>query len=242
MPCTRVSCGAGPSCPAPASNVRCRMKAFLILLCLLPVAGLASPRKVPFFVPGLLPYTISLVVPESASVLAHELSVEGDSIQARIEVSSPGYLVEVSGPLADTLWSHDFGSGPSGSEGNTITVSYEPAAHLLLVHFQAYKWDHAHKLRFIGLDHQPPSVWEYSTAQQDILPLLSGREDFAAGHEYWIYPLRFVGSAVEFQCIPLNRPEAQAPHPFAQDQQWYRVTAWMDGKRKATPVKVDPVH
>ena len=218
------------------------MNAFITLLCLLPVAATAEPHKVPFSLPESLPFTVSLVLPKSVSIAAHEKTEGGDSIRAFIGDSDPGMLVEVSGPKGNTLWSHDFGSNLSAPEGNTITVSYQSKSRLLLVHYQGYKWDHAHKLLFIEPDHQPPSVREYSTAEKDILPLLKRQKDFAADYKYWIYPLRFTERGIEFECIPSQKPERQAAHPFAQDQQWYLVTATVDAKRKIITTDVKATH
>lgn len=218
------------------------MKVFLTLLCLLPVAATAESHKVPFALPEPLPFTVSLVLPESVSVAAHEMTDSGDSIRARIGDSSPGMFVEVSDHKGNTLWSHDFGSNLSAPEGNTITVSYQHKSRLLLVHYQGYKWDHAHTLLFIEPDHQPPSVLEYSTAEKDILPLLKRQKDFAGDYHYWIYPLRFTDRGVEFECIPSQKPDRQAAHPLAQDQQWYLVTATVDSKRKIIPTDVKTAH
>ncbi len=150
--------------------------------------------------------------------------------------------VEVSDFGGHTLWSHDFGFNLSASGGNEIEVCYQPNAHLLLVHYQGCKWDHAHQLLFVDPDHEPLSVSEYSAAEQDILPLLKRQKDFDADYNYWIYPLRFTGQGVEFECIPLQNPERQAVHPFAQEQHWYLVTATVDAKRKIVPVDVKATH
>jgi hypothetical protein len=219
------------------------MKAFLTLLCLLPLAATAATHKVVFSLPESLPFTVSLVLPESVSVAAHKKTDSGDSIHARIgDSEGAGMLVEVSDSRGNTLWSHDFGSNLSAPEGNEIEVSYQPNSRLLLVHYQGYKWDHAHKLLFVDPDHKPPSVREYSTAEKDILPLLKRQKDFASDYNYWIYPIRFTERGMEFECIPIQKPERQAAHPFAQDQQWYLVTATVDAKRKIIPTDVKATH
>ena len=215
------------------------MKTLFALFCLLPVVATAAPHIVPFSLPALLPFTVSLVLPESASVAAHEPTEGGDSIRARLGDSTAGMLVEVGSPKnGNTIWHHHFGSNLSASGGNTITVSYQPKSRLLLVHYEGYKWDHAHKLLFIEPDQQPPSVREYLTAEKDILPVLKRQKAFAAGYSYWIYPRRFSERGIEFECIPAQKPERQLAHPFAQDQQWYLVTAIVDAQRKVVAADI----
>jgi hypothetical protein len=186
---------------------------------------------------------VSLVLPESGTVGAHKQTETGDSIHARIgDTGATGLLVEIRDSAGKILWSHDFGFNDSAPEGCEVEVAYQPTSQLLLVHYQGYKWDHAHKLLFIEPKHTPPAVREYSTQDKDILPLLKRQKDFGSDYDYWIYPLRFTHRGVQFECIPIQKPERQSVHPFAQDQQWYLVTTTVDPKRKIVPTDVKATH
>ena len=147
----------------------------------------------------------------------------------------------ISDPKGKTLWSHDFGSNLSAPEGCKIELVCHPKLPLILVHYSGYKWDHDHKLLFIG-NAKAPSVHEYSDAEGDILRYLRRQKDFPADFRYLIYPLRFIEQGVEFECIPLQKPERQSAHPFAQEEPWYHVTTTINSSQKITPIDATTTH
>jgi hypothetical protein len=203
----------------------------------------AVPYKVPFSLPDSPPLTVALVLPAAKCLVAHYQTERGDLIQARVGGDDgPGMLVEVRDEQGRKLWSHDFGYNLSASEGNRVEVSYSAALRLLLVEYSGYKWDHQHKLLFVVPGKTQWAVREYRTADADLLPFLRRQKGFAADHEYFIYPCRLVERGVEFECVPLQKPERGFAHPFAQHQTWFSVTTTIGAKRKIVPVSAAVSH
>jgi len=213
------------------------MTKVLAFLFLLNTAIAAEPNKMRFELPKSLPLTVSLVLPKSGAVVAHEKTADGDKIRAQIpDDENAGMLVEISDSKEQRRWRYDFGFNSSRSDGCEIEVSYQPALRLLLVHYYGYKWDHEHKLLFVETGESSPVIREYDAAQKDILPVLKRRKDFPQGFEYSIRPYRFTERGIEFSCIPLQLPERQSVHPFAQDEPWYVVSTTVGPDRKVKPI------
>lgn len=217
------------------------MKVLLPLL-LIAATTSAEPKRVPFTLPRRLPVSVSIVLPDVDSVLSHKKTATGDRIAAKLtDIETEGLVVEISDSAGRVVWRHDFGFN-SSQESNSIEVACHPTLPLILVEYSGYKWDHDHKLLFI--EHVTPHqvVREYTGAKADILPILRRQKGFEADYEYWIYPSGFVPQGVTFECIPLEKPERQAVHPFAQDPQWFRVTATVSDAFKISPTSVTSTH
>ena len=208
------------------------------------VAATAATNRIPFQVPNSAPFTVSLVLPATGNLASHKKTESGDCIYAHLPEGKKGagLIVEITDSKGRSLWSHDFGFNDSSPEGCGIEVSYDPTSRLLLLHYAGYKADQAHKLLFVEPGRNSPAVREYKNAQEDILPFLKRQKDFPSDYNYVIYPLRFAERGVEFECIPIQKPERQAAHPFAQDQHWYLVTATINANRKLIPTDVKPTQ
>ena len=221
----------------------------VLAVCLWSAAAMAGEgRKVPFALPGEPPFCVSVLLTGAVVLAAHDQTGDGDAIRVRVDENAPDsdyasrLPVEVSDLQGRVLWSHDFGLNLSAPQGNTVTVAYQPATRLLLVTYEGYKWDHGHVLLAVGAGRRPRAVREYRSADRDILPRLRRREDFPDDCRYWIYPRRLVPGGVVFECIPLQKPEHEAVHPFAQEEPWYEVTAKVGSGGKMLPVAVKRSH
>lgn len=190
--------------------------------------------------PESMPFSVSLLLPETGSVVLRTKEAAGETVSARIEDDreGKGLTVEVADKSGRRLWSHDFGYNMSAPEGCQITVHYESGMKLLLVSYGGYKWDHDHRLVLIDESRQNQPVREYSSADADILPALKKEKDFPAGYNYWIYPLSVEKGRLTFECIPIEKPELERVHPFAQDQPWYVVTGTINDQGRFVPAIV----
>ena len=223
------------------------MKAYALLLLLLLSPGDAGAETygVPFKQPEKFPLRINLLLPKQGStLLSHEQKEDGDTITARIEEGDEltGMLVEAVDVHNRRLWQHDFGYNASAVPGCAVSVSFHPQLAALIVTYQGYKWDHAHKLLLLEKIGATCKVREYSKDAPDIVPFLKKQPGFSSEYTYWVYPERFAGTDLVFSCIPLALPDRQTAHPLAQEQSWFEINAAMNSEFKITPLHAKASH
>ena len=184
---------------------------------------------------------VLVVLPESGTIVARETTERGHSVVVHIGRDEPahGIIVQIRDMVDRALWTHDFGYNLSATPGCRITVDISERHHAALVHYDGYKWDHDHRLIFLGAPAaagEAVRAIEYRDARRDILPHLQARPEFA-GDAYWITPVRFIDEGVLFGCTPLQRREGAA-HPFDQEAPGFTVRARLDRDAAIEPLTI----
>jgi len=194
-----------------------------------------------------LPVKVDLLL--SGYVTKHVHNGGNDTISAIVtdnrglDEGTAGVTIRVSSDAGKLLWQHNFGFNLSSlPSGNSASVSCHPGLPLILVSHHGYKWDNSGKLLLFDHAEKGPVVREYISATQDLLPELKKQEGFPADYKYWIFPRSFSEKGVIFSCVPMQKAEAQAAHPVAQDQPWYQIEGMLGQDFHIIPIKVSESH
>ncbi len=233
-------------CDGPVFTKAWAMK-ILFLLCFLGLTvtvECAETTTIPFKHPDNFPVQFRLVLPPPDSKLISHREENGlDVITAHLDgESEEGLLVEAIDTSGQRVWHHDFGYNLSATPGCTVSISFHPTALVALVTYSGYKSDQHSKLLFIEKTASACKIREFPAEAPELISYLKKQPDYSSKHRYWIHPTRFIGSRVEFTCIPLSPPEKQAPHPLDQETQWFAITASIETDFKIVPLEAKPLH
>ncbi|GAA5497496.1 hypothetical protein Rhal01_03692 [Rubritalea halochordaticola] len=222
------------------------MKAFILLTTLLlsPLLLAEDFHYTSFDLKKDLPVTARLKLPAKVSKIhKHDKTENKDTITASISDDRLGTMVvEILDQQKQLLWSGDFGYNLSATPGCSISIECHPSQPYLIIQYYGYKWDHRSLLLKLETQGETTKVLAHNKLANDILTYLKKQPGYSPKHQYTISPRTFTEKGLTLECIPLELPETKLPHPLAQGERWFTVTAKIEKDFTLTPTESKITH